>query len=74
MSAITLTHDIDVRLASLAQRTGRSKTFFVQEAIRSYLDDVEDYNVAVDIMERVERGEERVYSSAEVRADLGLDD
>ena len=74
MSAITLTHDIDMRLASLAQRTGRSKTFFVQEAVRSYLDDVEDYNAAVDIMERVERGEERVYSSAEVRADLGLDD
>lgn len=74
MSAITLTHDINIRLASLAQRTGRSKTSFAREAIRNYLDDMEDYIAAADIMERVERGEERVYSSAEVRADLGLDD
>jgi predicted DNA-binding protein len=34
--------------------------------------DAEDYTDAVDIMERVGRGEERVYSSEEVRADLGL--
>lgn len=34
----------------------------------------EDYREAVAVLERIRRGEERVYSSAEVRAYLGLDD
>ncbi|WP_157914878.1 hypothetical protein [Escherichia coli] len=34
--------------------------------------DAEDYAAAVAIMEKVRRGEERVYSSDEVREMLGL--
>lgn len=36
--------------------------------------DAEDYAAAVDIMEKVWRGEERVYSSDEVREMLDLND
>jgi RHH-type rel operon transcriptional repressor/antitoxin RelB len=39
-----------------------------------YLQDMEDYYAAVEISERVRRGEEKVYSSAEIRRELGLDD
>jgi RHH-type rel operon transcriptional repressor/antitoxin RelB len=38
------------------------------------LDDLEDYYLAAATMERVRKGEEKVYSAAQVRKDLGLDD
>lgn len=38
-----------------------------------YQQDAEDYHRAVAIMERVRSGEMRVYSDAEIRADLDLD-
>jgi hypothetical protein len=36
--------------------------------------DAIDYNVATDVLERVRTGKEKVYSSVEVRKELGLDD
>jgi RHH-type rel operon transcriptional repressor/antitoxin RelB len=39
-----------------------------------YLQDMEDYYDAVEVMERVRRGEEKVYTLEEVARDLGLDD
>jgi len=38
------------------------------------LEDLEDYYLADAAMERRRKGEERTYSSAEVRKELGLDD
>ena len=37
-------------------------------------DDVEDYDRAIEVLERVRQGREPVYSAAEVRKDLGLGD
>ena len=36
------------RLEVLAQRTGRSKTFYATEGIETHLDDLEDYFLAKD--------------------------
>jgi len=66
--------DIEARLDALARRTGRTKAFYLREMAERYLEDMEDYYIAVEISERIRRGEERVYSSAEVRRELGLDD
>jgi RHH-type rel operon transcriptional repressor/antitoxin RelB len=38
------------------------------------LEDLEDFYLADAAMERLRKGEERTYSSAEVRKQLGLDD
>lgn len=40
--SIRLTPEDDARLEQLARRTGRSKTFYVREAIHEHLDDLED--------------------------------
>ena len=37
-------------------------------------DDIEDYCLSADILERVRNGQERVYSAADVREELGLED
>ncbi|WP_157015990.1 type II toxin-antitoxin system RelB family antitoxin [Mesorhizobium xinjiangense] len=73
-TTIRLEPEIEARLAALAKRTGRTKAFYLRQLIESGLDDLEDYYEAVEISERIRRGEERTYSSAEVRRELGLDD
>lgn len=47
MIAVRLPPEIEKRLARLARRTGRSKTFYVREAILQHLEDLEDYYMAV---------------------------
>ena len=70
MLAVRLPDEIEARLAALAERTGRSKSFYVREAVREHLDDLEDYYLAV------QRLEERLptISLGEVERRLGLAD
>jgi RHH-type rel operon transcriptional repressor/antitoxin RelB len=37
------------------------------------MEDLEDYYLAADVLEKVRKGEEETLSSAEVRRELGLD-
>ena len=38
--------DVESRLDALAKKTGRTKTFYVREALGEYLADLEDYYLA----------------------------
>lgn len=75
---MTLTIELDEetnrRLDELAARTGKSKVEHAAEILKFGVEEVEDYYDAVAVSERVRRGEERVYSSEEIRRSLGLDD
>ncbi len=73
-TSIRLTPDIEERLGFLAEKTGRTKSFYLREIIEQGLEDTEDYYLAAGVLEQVRRGREKTYSSAEVRKDLGLDD
>jgi RHH-type rel operon transcriptional repressor/antitoxin RelB len=46
MLAVRLPEDIENRIAALARNTGRTKSFYVREAVVEYLDDLEDYYLA----------------------------
>lgn len=46
MLALRLPPEIDARLAELAKRTGRSKSFYAREAILAHLDELEDLYLA----------------------------
>lgn len=46
--AIRLPLDIDRRLKSLAERTGRTKTWHAREAILCHLEDLEDTYIAME--------------------------
>ena len=52
----------------MAKKTGRTKTFYAREAILEYLQDMEDYYLAVDLIQ--EPG--RIYSAEEAKGELGL--
>ncbi|MBS3951680.1 DUF6290 family protein [Methylicorpusculum oleiharenae] len=73
-TSIRLSAEIEKRLDYLAGQTGRTKAFYLREIIEKGLDDMEDYYLATDVLERVRKGEERVYSLDEVENALGLAD
>lgn len=51
MIAVRLPPQVEKRLAKLARKTGRSKTFYVREAILQHLEDLEDYYLAIQRLE-----------------------
>ena len=72
-TSIRLSPEMEQRLDYLASQTGRTKAFYLRELIERGLEDMEDYYLTADVLERVRKGEEPVYSSEEVRTELGLD-
>jgi RHH-type rel operon transcriptional repressor/antitoxin RelB len=73
-TSIRLTPEIEERLNFLAAQTGRSKAFYLREIIERGLDDMEDYFLSADVLERVRKGKEKIRSSAEIKKDPGLED
>ncbi len=73
-TSIRLSAKAEQRLDFLAAQTGRTKAFYLRQMIESGLDDLEDYYLAANVLERVRKGEEKIHSSVQVRSDLGLDD
>ena len=55
MIAVRLPAEIEERIAKLAARTGRTKTFYIKEAILEHLDEMEDKYLALDRLERSAR-------------------
>ena len=52
MLAIRLPQSIETRLDKLAERTSRTKTYYVRLAIEQFLEDQEDYLLAVSRLEK----------------------
>ena len=73
-TSVRLSPELDERLDVLVAQTGRAKAYYLRELVERGLEDLEDYYFASEVLERVRVGEERVYSSEELRKDLGLDD
>ena len=57
MLTVRLPADIEKRLDLLAKRTGRTRNFYVRQAITRHIDDLEDYYLA---RRRLSRKAERV--------------
>lgn len=70
MIAVRLPAAIEKRLERLARKTGRSKTFYVRQAILQHLSDLEDYYLAVRRLEENLQG----VPLDEVERRLGLAD
>lgn len=71
--SLRLPDQLGERLAHLAERTGRSKTYYMLEAIQEHIDNLEDIYLAEEVLQRVRRGEERIYSAEEVEAMLNVE-
>ncbi len=74
MTTIALSPELESRLDDLAKQTGQDRAVILRMALENGIEDVRDYFEASMVSERVRRGEEKVFSSREVRDELGLDD
>ena len=66
--AIRLDKKVEDRLAKLAKKTGRTKTFYAREAILEHLEELEDTHLALERL----ASPARIYSAAEARRALGV--
>jgi RHH-type transcriptional regulator, rel operon repressor / antitoxin RelB len=73
-TSIRLEPELEARLDALAKRTGRTKAFYLRQLIEENIDDLEDYYSAVEVSERIRRGEEGTRPWSAVRSELALDD
>lgn len=73
-TSLRLPDDLGKRLDALAQRTGRSKTFYILEAVREHLEDLEDIYIAEQRLSDIRAGRSRVLTSDEVEAMLRVED
>ena len=69
MLAVRLDPAMEDKLSKLAADTGRSKSYYVKQAIQAFLEDREDYLLGLAALERA--GPRT--SLAKVRKELGLD-
>lgn len=73
MLAIRLPPTIEKRLERLARRTGRTKTFYVREALLEHLEDMEDVYLAEAALERIHTGEAKTIPLKDVMKRHGLE-
>jgi RHH-type rel operon transcriptional repressor/antitoxin RelB len=71
--SIRLPHEIEERLENLSAKTGRSKSFYVKEAILDHLDDIEDAYLAEKRLERINSGRIQTIPLQEVMKRYGME-
>lgn len=74
MLAIRLPAEIETRLEALVQATGRTKTFYVREAILEHLDDLEDLYLAEQRLQDHQAGKTTATPLGAVMKRYGLED
>jgi RHH-type rel operon transcriptional repressor/antitoxin RelB len=71
--SIRLPHEIEDRLENLSVKTGRSKSFYVKEAILDHLDDIEDTYLAEKRLERINSGRTQTITLQDVMKRYEMD-
>ena len=74
MLAVRLPPDLDARLTKMAEKTGRTKSFYVRLALAEQLADLEDYFLAEDRMADIRSGKSKTIPLEDIMAEYGLDD
>lgn len=72
--SIRLDKALDSRLERLARLTGRTKSFYLRQAVVEQIDDLEDLYLARKISDRVAKGKEGVVTLTALEQELGVAD
>lgn len=73
MLAVRLPPLIEARLDALAKATGRTKTYYVREAILEHLDDLEDIYLAEQRLIDIRAGRSQTVPLEEVMKRYGME-
>jgi len=71
--SIRLPDDVEARLKNLAELTGRTKSYYITEAICRQLDDLEDLYLAERELEAIRAGVSQTVPLEEVMREYGLE-
>lgn len=74
MLAIRLPEGIEQRLNVLAKETGRTKTYYVREAIIEHIDDMEDVYLAEKRLANIRNGNSEPIPLNDIMKRYGLED
>lgn len=69
--AVRISQDLESRLNKLTKLTGRSKSFYVKEALLEHIEDLEDYYLAEKIMKSYDRKKNKTLE--ELMKEYGMD-
>lgn len=69
MTSVKLPSDMEKRLNFLSHETGRTRTYYIKEALSAQLDDMEDRYLALQRLEQPEKP----LSMEEAKRELNLD-
>ena len=72
MIAVRLPEEIEARLDTLAKKTGRTKTFYIREAILDQLEDLEDAYLAEKTLAEIRAGKQKTISLEDLAAEYGI--
>lgn len=70
--AVRLTEEQQRRLDALSARTGRTRSFYVKEAIEQHLDELEERYWADEVVARYETSDKSTRPWNEVKTELDL--
>ncbi len=70
--SIRLTPEEEQRLEALATRTGRSKTFYIREAVHAHLDELEELYWADEVVSDWENSPKKTRPADELWSELGV--
>ncbi|PTN35580.1 DUF6290 family protein [Desulfonatronum sp. SC1] len=74
MLTVRLPEEIESRLNDLADATNRPKSFYVREALKRYLEDIEDIYLAESALEKFRASGEKAIPLDELERRLALED
>lgn len=72
MSVVRVPASVSKQLEALAKETSHSKSYYVAEALKDFLEERADYFLAASRLEKLQKGESRTYSLEEVARELNL--
>lgn len=73
MLAVRIPPDLETRLQRLAEKTGRTKTYYAREALLRYIEDLEDIYLAEKRLEDIRAGRSETISLEEVMKEYGME-
>jgi RHH-type transcriptional regulator, rel operon repressor / antitoxin RelB len=71
--SLRLPEDLAARLEKIAKRTGRTKTYYMIEAIREQIGDLEDLYLAEKRYADIKSGKSNTVPISEVMKDYGME-
>jgi len=73
MPTVEVTEDVENLLEDLEKRTGKSKAFYVREAILAYIEDLKDIEIAEQRYEDLQAGRSHTVPLEEVMKRYGME-